>query len=101
MDKTTLGLLGAAAALAALSAPVGANAGPVDPARSFAELLEPIPNAAARLKAAGETPPAPPPVADEDCQPRPPMNRAGQPTCVRAHKPPPAEKPAPPAQPAG
>ncbi len=62
MDKKIAGLLGAVAALGSLNA---AQAAPVqDPtevlrANSFAELLEPIPNAAALLKAVDEAQPAP------------------------------------------
>lgn len=53
MDKTITGLLGAAAALTTLSA---AQAKPVEPAASpaatsYAQLLEPIPNALALQKA--------------------------------------------------
>jgi len=52
MDKTKLGLLGAVTALAAL--PDATQAAPtqpaVAPATSFAELLQPIPNASARLE---------------------------------------------------
>ena len=55
MDKKIAGLLGAAAALTTLGA-TQANATPaVDQsptvARSYAELLDPVPNAAAQLKA--------------------------------------------------
>lgn len=59
MHKTITGLLGAAATLGALSA---AQAAPTqDPnealrANSFAELLEPIPNASAVLQAMDEKP---------------------------------------------
>ena len=62
MQKTITGLLGAVATLGALSA---AQATPTpDPneamkANSFAELLEPIPNAAATLKAMDEAPSKP------------------------------------------
>jgi hypothetical protein len=51
MDKTKLGVLGAVSALVAL--PVGVQAAPtaVAPAQSFAELLQPIPNAVERLNA--------------------------------------------------
>jgi hypothetical protein len=53
MDKTKIGLLGAVTALAAL--PAVAQAAPtqpaVAPATSFAELLQPIPNAVERLSA--------------------------------------------------
>ncbi|HXQ16722.1 MAG TPA: hypothetical protein VN814_19075 [Caulobacteraceae bacterium] len=51
MDKTKLGVLGAVSALVAL--PVGAQAATpaVAPAQSFAELLQPIPNAVERLNA--------------------------------------------------
>jgi len=51
MNKTQLGLLGAAAALVAL--PAASQAAPepaVAPATSFAELLQPIPNAVQRLQ---------------------------------------------------
>jgi hypothetical protein len=53
MDKTTLGILGAVSALTAL--PAAGQAAPAEPAvapaQSFAELLQPIPNAVERLKA--------------------------------------------------
>jgi hypothetical protein len=51
MDKTKLGLLGAVTALAALPAvsQAAATQPAVAPATSFAELLQPIPNALARL----------------------------------------------------
>ncbi len=53
MERKTAAMVGAAAALAvtpALAAPVVAP--PVPPASSYAELLQPIPNAVERLKAA-------------------------------------------------
>jgi len=53
MERKTAAIVGAAAALAvtpALAAPVVAP--PVPPASSYAELLQPIPNAVERLKAA-------------------------------------------------
>ncbi len=55
-----MGLLGGASALALLSGPPASAAPPVDsvsvlqPARSFAELLEPIPNAKKVLRAEDE-----------------------------------------------
>jgi hypothetical protein len=62
MEKKIAGLLGAVAALSTLSA-AQATPGP-DPtevlqANSYAELLEPIPNAAALLRAVDEAKPAP------------------------------------------
>ncbi len=54
MDRKTATLIGAAAALAAgpaLAAPTGSEA-PVPVAASYAELLQPIPNAVERLKIA-------------------------------------------------
>ena len=56
MNKTTIGLLGAASALAlagsAQASPAPADAGrALGPARSFSELLSPIPNARALLDA--------------------------------------------------
>jgi hypothetical protein len=59
VDKTIMGLLGGASALALISGQASAAA-PVDqangltPARSFAELLDPIPNAANVLRAEDE-----------------------------------------------
>jgi hypothetical protein len=64
MNRKTATLLGAAAALAAgpgLAAPAAAEAPAVPVAASYAELLQPIPNAMERLKAAdaqGELRPA-------------------------------------------
>jgi hypothetical protein len=57
MDSKVVGVIGAIAGLASLdtaqAAPVsGANANQLAPARSYAELLEPIPNAVALLQAA-------------------------------------------------
>lgn len=57
MDKTVAGLIGAISGLAALdgaqAAPIAApNVTGLEPARSYAELLEPIPNAVAVLRAA-------------------------------------------------
>ncbi len=51
MDKTIIGLVGAASALA-LGAPVSSAAapGPLPAARTYAELLDPIPDAVSRLK---------------------------------------------------
>ena len=51
MDKTIIGLVGAASALA-LGAPVSSAAAPGPPpaARTYAELLDPIPDAVSRLK---------------------------------------------------
>ena len=54
MDKKIAGLLGAAAALSTLGAAQATAAPAVDQmagARSYAELLEPVPNAAEQLKA--------------------------------------------------
>lgn len=61
MQKTMVGLVGAVAALGALDAAVAAPmASTVPPmqASSFAELLEPIPNAAAALRIADMQAPA-------------------------------------------
>jgi hypothetical protein len=71
MEKKIAGLLGAMAALgafnAAEAAPIPAPApGDVLKANSFAELLQPIPNAAALLKAVDESRPGP--SADENVQ---------------------------------
>jgi hypothetical protein len=71
MEKKIAGLLGAMATLGAFN---GAEAAPAPPpaptdvlrANSFADLLEPIPNAAARLRAVDES--APVPSADENVQ---------------------------------
>jgi hypothetical protein len=57
VDKKVVGAIGAIAGLASLdpaqAAPVsGANANQLTPARSYAELLDPIPNAVALLQAA-------------------------------------------------
>jgi hypothetical protein len=58
--KTIMGLLGGASALALLSGSQASAARPVDevnvlqPARSFAELLDPIPNAENVLRAENE-----------------------------------------------
>jgi hypothetical protein len=62
MDKKIAGLLGAAAALGTLNAAQAAPAPTLAPsetlrANSFAELLEPIPNAAELLKAVDESAP--------------------------------------------
>jgi hypothetical protein len=60
VDKTIMGLLGGASALALLGASQASAAPAVDevnvlqPARSFAELLEPIPNAEKVLRAQDE-----------------------------------------------
>jgi hypothetical protein len=57
LDKTIMGLLGGASALALLGGSQPAAASPLDevsllqPARSFAELLDPIPNAQSVLRA--------------------------------------------------
>ena len=62
MDKKIAGLLGAAAALGTLNAAQAAPApAPSDVLRanSFADLLEPIPNAASLLQAIDESAPAP------------------------------------------
>jgi hypothetical protein len=53
LDKAIIGLVGAASALAlagaAEAANVSANPWPVPPAQTFAELLDPIPQAVSRL----------------------------------------------------
>lgn len=60
MDKTLIGLLGGASALALLGGATeaaslsAAGADTLQPARSFAELLDPIPNAANILKTESE-----------------------------------------------
>ncbi|HEY1783414.1 MAG TPA: hypothetical protein VGG79_23845 [Roseiarcus sp.] len=60
MDKTLIGLLTGASALALLGGAAEAASFPIEgadgiaPARSFAELLDPIPNAANILKAESE-----------------------------------------------
>ncbi len=54
MDKTVAGLLGGASALALIGSAGPGSAEPVgalQPARTYAELLDPIPNAAERLRA--------------------------------------------------
>ena len=54
MDKNVIGLLGGASALALIGgagAASAAHAEPLSPARTYAELLDPIPNAAQLLKA--------------------------------------------------
>jgi hypothetical protein len=69
MEKKIAGLLGAVATLGALNAAQAApTPAPSDVLRanSFAELLEPIPNAAALLKAVDES--RPNPAADENVQ---------------------------------
>jgi hypothetical protein len=71
MDKKIAGLLGAVASLGAMNAVQAAPAPSPAPsdvlkANSFADLLEPIPNAAALLQAVDET--APVPSADENVQ---------------------------------
>jgi hypothetical protein len=71
MEKKIVGLLGAMATLGAFN---GAEAAPAPPpaptdvlrANSFADLLEPIPNAAALLKAVDESRPVP--SADDNVQ---------------------------------
>jgi hypothetical protein len=63
MDKKIAGLLGAAAALGAFNpAQAAPSPAPSDVLRasSFADLLEPIPNAAALLQAVDESAPVPP-----------------------------------------
>jgi hypothetical protein len=63
MDKKIAGLLGAVAALGTLGtseAAPGPAPSDVLRANSFADLLEPIPNAAALLQAVDESSPAPP-----------------------------------------
>ena len=72
MDKKIAGLLGAVATLGAFNAAEAAPApspAPTDVLRanSFAELLQPIPNAASLLQAIDESAPAP--SADENIQP--------------------------------
>jgi hypothetical protein len=60
VDKTIMGLLGGASALALLGGSQASAAPPVDevnvlqPARSFAELLDPIPNAEKVLRSQNE-----------------------------------------------
>ena len=60
MDKTIMGLLGGASALALLGGGQASAAVPAEeanalhPARSFAELLDPIPDAASLLRAEDE-----------------------------------------------
>jgi hypothetical protein len=71
MDKKIAGLLGAVASLGAMNAVQAAPApGPAPSdvlrANSFADLLEPIPNAAALLQAVDES--APVPSADDNVQ---------------------------------
>ena len=71
MEKKIAGLLGAVATLGALNAAQAAptpSPAPTDVLRanSFADLLEPIPNAAALLQAIDESAPAQP--ADENVQ---------------------------------
>jgi hypothetical protein len=71
MDKKIAGLLGAVASLGAMNAVQAAPAPSPAPsdvlrANSFADLLEPIPNAAALLQAVDES--APVPSADENVQ---------------------------------
>jgi hypothetical protein len=71
MDKKIAGLLGAVASLGAMNAVQAAPAPSPAPsdvlkANSFADLLEPIPNAAALLQAVDEA--APVPSADENVQ---------------------------------
>ena len=82
MDRAALGVLGAVSALVAFAP---ATAGPVIAAASFAELLNPIPNAVARLKAddaVRKAEPQPAETSDFDgCRP---MSRAG---CFRPRKP--------------
>ena len=54
MDKKLAGLLGAVATLGAMHAAQAASPTDILQASSFAELLDPIPNAAAQLKALDE-----------------------------------------------
>jgi hypothetical protein len=61
VDKTVIGLLGAASALAlagggpaSAAVPTASEASGLKPAQSFAELLDPIPNAAGLLQAQDE-----------------------------------------------
>ena len=59
MDKKIAGLLGAVGALASLNAAQAAaptNSNDVLKARSYADLLDPIPNAAEKLQAVDKTP---------------------------------------------
>jgi hypothetical protein len=61
MDKKIAGLLGAAAALTAVNSAQAAAPTTVEPAATYRDLLEPIPNALAMLKsedAQGTAPPA-------------------------------------------
>jgi len=57
LDKTLIGLVGGATlalvggAASASASPASGQDRPLKPARSFAELLEPVPNASATLKA--------------------------------------------------
>jgi len=50
LDKTIIGLVGAASALALAGGAQSASASPLPPAQSFAELLDPIPDAVSRLR---------------------------------------------------
>ncbi len=50
MDKRIAGLLGAAAALTAVSSAQAAAPAALEPASSYRDLLEPVPNALALLK---------------------------------------------------
>jgi hypothetical protein len=58
LDKTIIGLIGAASALALTNAADAATAfagpAPVAPAQSYAELLDPIPDAISRITAPGD-----------------------------------------------
>ena len=72
MDKTTLGLFGAAASLVLAAGPAAAT--PVAPASSFADLLSPIANAVARLK------------ADDEARAGEPETRSQDPRCVNASR---------------
>jgi hypothetical protein len=54
MDKTVIGILGGASALALIGGAGAASAEPAEalqPARTYVELLDPIPDAAERLRA--------------------------------------------------
>lgn len=61
MDRKTATIVGAAAALVAAPALATPNTAPVAPAASYAELLDPIPNAVERLRIADAQDAAQPP----------------------------------------
>ncbi len=59
MDKTIVGLLGGASALALMGGAGTSSAEPataLQPAKTYAELLDPIPDASARLRAENDRP---------------------------------------------